>query len=226
MKKRILALAAAFLVFLAGCSSNSQKEQAVSKFFAAVNQIFEAKTLDASGSLEYGSAVYPYTLQFDQTGENIELAFSVNSTSLPAAFYIKDGKTYLNYFGTKSSSVAENIGLGEGSKLNLYNPFLNLTTDERNEAFDSVTVKGDTYTYTLNTTKLSTLLDSYGSSSVTKAVMDVTYDGSQIKKLVFTFKGSVSFGSEAMELSAVLTMDINALNTDVTIDYPADLDTY
>ena len=47
--------------------------------------------------------------------------------------------------GTKTQSTVDKIGLKKNSKLNTYNPFLDLTDDQLCELFDSSKKENDTY---------------------------------------------------------------------------------
>ena len=67
--------------------------------------------------------------------------------------------------GTKTQSTVDKIGLKKNSKLNTYNPFLDLTDDQLCELFDSSKKENDTYTFKINT--------STGKQTVDKASADI-----------------------------------------------------
>lgn len=76
--------------------------------------------------------------------------------------------------GTKTQSTVDKIGLKKNSKLNTYNPFLDLTDDQLCKLFDSSKKENDTYTFKVNTSKLATLLDNMGSVKLDHATLVAT----------------------------------------------------
>lgn len=137
------------------------------------------------------------------------------------AFYIKNGKTYLNDDGVKTSSVASNIGLNVKKATDL-NPFTQLSPSQRSSLFNSVSASGDEYTLEINPNALEQMVDQYGAISLSKGVIKATIVNEAIKKLEVQASGTLNYG---------ITLPFNILakfsfeKTD-SITLPKDLDSY
>lgn len=226
MKKalRLLLVFCTILCF-AGCSKD-QKTKDTDTFFTALNHLFEAQTLQLDGNVAYNEAAGTFGFWLDQKGR-LSLALEIEPEGAKTiAFYIRDGKTYLNYMGTKTQSIVQNIGLKDDSKLSLYNPFLNLNRSERAALFDSISKNGNEYTFVINKTKLQTLLDSYGSLSLDKAEMSTVIEDGELEELTLEITGAINMTGEPTAIALDAQIHTEAMNESITIPYPDDLEQY
>lgn len=213
------------LSLLAGCQSGSSKAAAVDAFFTAYNKLCEASSLEAEGTIEFSGLEAAYTAAYTSSPQ--ALAISATSGGLPfASFYIRDGKTYLNYLGTKSSSIASNIGITEDQEFHLPNPFLELSKSEREALFDSVSVNGDAYTFTFNPSKLNPLLDSYGALAIERGTLEAEIVESELRSIDLDLHGKYDIQSASADFDLDMVMQILAVDENVTISFPDDLDTW
>lgn len=227
MKRFLSILAAASLVFCAGCSNDEKsKTAAVSAFFSAFNKLCEASSFEADGSITLSGLDLDYQIELDQS-DDPEVALKVQSGGSDlASFYIHDEKTYLDFQGTKSQSVASNIGLNPGEKISILNPFLDLSVSERNALFDSYSVKDDTYTFTINPNKLETFLDNYGSVSISKATLKAVITDSELKSMDLDIQGSMAYNGSSDSMTIQFTMNVDSMNQKLDIVFPDDLDSW
>lgn len=226
MKKYLrLFLVLIMTVSLLGCN-RSEKTQDTDTFFTAFNHLLEAGTLQLDGNYAFNEAAGTFQFYLDQKGQLALMLDITPEAGRPIQFFIRDGRTYLNYMGTKTQSVVQNIGLSADSKLSVYNPFLNLNRGERAELFDSITRNGDTYEFAINKNKLQALLDAYGSISLDKADMTAKLPEGELKELSLTISGAVNMGSEPLPVALDLQIRTESLNQPVDIPWPEDLDQY
>ena len=150
MKKILTLIITCFLsLSLAGCS-NSKNNDDILTFFDALDNTLNLKSAQINGTLDLKDSKMNVDAQILQK-EDLQVATSIglvagkNVQTNFLNFYIKDGKTYLNSMGTKTQSTVDKIGLKKNSKLNTYNPFLDLTDDQLCELFDSSKKENDTY---------------------------------------------------------------------------------
>lgn len=216
------------LFLLGGCSQNGQDlEAAVDKLFSAYNHLCEADSLSAKGSIDAQGIFATYTAAYTSDPQQLAINATLGQgDGKPVSFYIKDGKTYLNYMGTKSSSVAENIGIKPEDGFHLSNPFLELSRKERADLFESVEVKDDTYTFTVKNSTAEEVLDDFGAADVKKCVIKAVIDDDQIKNIYFQLDGALAVGSSATDVSLEATAEILSVDKPVDIEFPADLDTW
>ena len=103
-----------------GCQANSNHSALTDLFFSSYNHLCEAETLSVNGTIRLSDLSSDLYIAFNQSP--VEVAIT---TDLPEdqqiEFYICDGKTYLNFFGTKSQSLAANIGIEDSSDFHLPN---------------------------------------------------------------------------------------------------------
>ena len=150
MKKFLTLIITCFLsLSLAGCS-NSKNNDDILTFFDALGNTLNLKSVQINGTLDMKDSKMNIDAQILQK-EDLQVATSIGLVAGDHVknnflnFYIKDGKTYLNSMGTKTQSTVDKIGLKKNSKLNTYNPFLDLTDDQLCELFDSSKKENDTY---------------------------------------------------------------------------------
>jgi hypothetical protein len=216
------------------CACSSKNDSDVLTFFSAFNQTLQAKSADVKGSISMKNltaSTIDFDLQFMQE-DDLQLALSVdlssgtNSVEDYLSFYIKDGKTYLNNLGTKSQSLAENIGLGDGMNLSSMNPFLDYTNDELLELFDGASHNGDVYTYTLDATQMSLLLDSMYTVKVSKADMTAVINDGLIESLTLYVAGNQEINEQNANFEIQIDLKVSSLNSVKSIDFPSDLSSY
>ena len=158
-----------------------------------------------------------------QVSSSIGLVAGKNVQNNFLNFYIKNGKTYLNSMGTKTQSTVDKIGLKKNSKLNAYNPFLDLTDDQLCELFDSSKKENDTYTFKVNTSKLATLLDNMGSVKLDHATLVATIKNEKISHMILNFTGTQTVDDASANIDVSIELSIKKLNK---INFPNDLDNY
>lgn len=228
MKKILTLIITCFLsLSLSGCS-NSKNNEDILAFFNALDNTLNLKSAQISGTLDMNDSklnVDAQILQKEdlQVASNIGLVAGKNVQNNFLNFYIKDGKTYLNSMGTKTQSTVDKIGLKKNSKLNAYNPFLDLTDDELCELFDSSKKENDTYTFKINTSKLATLLDNMGSVKLDNATLEATIKNRKISHMILSFTGKQTVDEASADIDISIELSIKKLNK---INFPNDLDSY
>lgn len=223
---------AAFLVSLmmafslAGCSQKATQADK-DAVYAAWNQLCEATSLEAEGSYEFNGNKGDFQLWMDDSTDNgPQVAFLFGpGGSDPSAFYLKDLKTYLNFNGTKSQSLASNLGITKDTKLTAYNPLLDLDAQSRDHLFSSVTVDNGSYVFDLDKTGLQDLLDEYGSFQCEKAQITFRLEQDEISEINIDCKGTVDMGV-SVGINVKADIQIIEINQPVTFPWPDDLDSY
>lgn len=228
MKKIFTLILTCFLsLSLSGCSSSKNNEDILT-FFNALDNTLNLKSAQISGTLDMKDSKLNIDAQILQK-EDLQIASTIglvaggNAQNNFLNFYIKDGKTYLNSMGTKTQSTVDKIGLKTNSKLNTYNPFLDLTDDQLCELFDSSKKENDTYTFKVNTSKLATLLDNMGSIKLDNATLEATIKNKNISHLVLSFTGKQTVDDASANIDVSVELSIKKLNK---INFPNDLDSY
>lgn len=228
MKKFLTLIITCFLsLSLAGCSSSKNNDDILT-FFDALGNTLNLKSAQISGTLDMKDSKMNIDAQILQK-ENLQVATSIGLVAGDHVknnflnFYIKDGKTYLNSMGTKTQSTVDKIGLKKNSKLNTYNPFLDLTNDQLCELFDSSKKENDTYTFKINTSKLATLLDNMGSIKLDDATLEATIKNKKISHMILSFTGKQIVNKASADIDISIELSIKKLNK---INFPNDLDSY
>lgn len=228
MKKFLTLIITCFLLLsLAGCSSSKNNDDILT-FFDALGNTLDLKSAQISGTLDMKDSKMNIDAQILQK-EDLQVATSIGLVAGDHVknnflnFYIKDGKTYLNSMGTKTQSTVDKIGLKKNSKLNTYNPFLDLTNDQLCELFDSSKKENDTYTFKINTSKLATLLDNMGSIKLDDATLEATIKNKKISHMILSFTGKQTVDKASAEIDISIELSIKKLNK---INFPNDLDSY
>lgn len=228
MKKILTLIITCFLsLSLSGCS-NSKNNEDILAFFNALDNTLNLKSAQISGTLDMKDSKLNVDVQILQkedlqVASNIGLVAGKNVQNNFLNFYIKDGKTYLNSMGTKTQSTVDKIGLKKNSKLNAYNPFLDLTDDELCELFDSSKKENDAYTFKVNTSKLATLLDNMGSVKLDNATLEATIKNKKISHMILSFTGKQTVDEASANIDISIELSIKKLNK---INFPNDLDSY
>lgn len=228
MKKFLTLILTCFLsLSLAGCSSSKYNDDILT-FFDALGNTLNLKSAQISGTLDMKDSKMNIDAQILQK-EDLQVATSIGLVAGDHVknnflnFYIKDGKTYLNSMGTKTQSTVDKIGLKKNSKLNAYNPFLDLTNDQLCELFDSSKKENDTYTFKINTSKLATLLDNMGSIKLDDATLEATIKNKKIPHMILSFTGKQTVNKASADIDISIELSIKKLNK---INFPNDLDSY
>lgn len=210
-------------VLTAGCSNQKEKEEDLSSVFTAVNHLCEADTLAASGTYDITNiGKGDFRLWIDNDSK-LEIAFDTGENPrLEIGFYLRDGKTYLNFLGTKSQSLAANIGIEPDTRLQVYNPFLDLDESQRAELFSSVSRNGNEYTLEINKQKLAAYLDSYGSVGVKKAVVTADIENDEIRNLSIDLQIRTTM-TATMDITAKIDLHVDSMNEPLDIPWPEDL---
>lgn len=228
MKKFLTLIITCFLsLSLAGCSSSKNNDDILT-FFDALGNTLNLKSAQISGTLDMKDSKMNIDAQILQK-KDLQVATSIGLVAGDHVknnflnFYIKDGKTYLNSMGTKTQSTVDKIGLKKNSKLNTYNPFLDLTNDQLCELFDSSKKENDTYTFKINTSKLATLLDNMGSIKLDDATLEATIKNKKISHMILSFTGKQTVNKASADIDISIELSIKKLNK---INFPNDLDSY
>lgn len=228
MKKFLTLIITCFLsLSLAGCSSSKNNDDILT-FFDALGNTLNLKSVQINGTLDMKDSKMNIDAQILQK-EDLQVATSIGLVAGDHVknnflnFYIKDGKTYLNSMGTKTQSTVDKIGLKKNSKLNTYNPFLDLTNDQLCELFDSSKKENDTYTFKINTSKLATLLDNMGSIKLDDATLEATIKNKKISHMILSFTGKQTVNKASADIDISIELSIKKLNK---INFPNDLDSY
>lgn len=228
MKKILTLIITCFLsLSLVGCS-NSKNNDDILTFFDALGNTLNLKSAQISGTLDMKDSKMNIDAQILQK-EDLQVATSIGLVAGDHVknnflnFYIKDGKTYLNSMGTKTQSTVDKIGLKKNSKLNAYNPFLDLTDDQLCKLFDSSKKENDTYTFKVNTSKLATLLDNMGSVKLDHATLVATIKNEKISHMILSFTGTQTVDDANADIDVSIELSIKKLNK---INFPNDLDNY
>lgn len=236
MKKFCKLIVALFLTLtMAACSSSqSEKKEASLTFFNALHKTMTAQSLKIEGTIDLKSNLTGsgnFTLYLNQKDQlQLALLLDVNAMGMPMKdffnFYIRDGKTYLNSMGTKSQSLAENIGLEPGEKLESWDPFLSLTDEEKQELFKSASVSNDTYRFTIDPSRLAYYLDSMGTTTLSKADLEATIQNDTVTALNLDLEGRMNMDGKGQSFAARINMKASDINGDVRVPYPDDLDSW
>ena len=224
MKKFLTLIITCFLsLSLVGCS-NSKNNDDILTFFDALGNTLNLKSAQISGTLDMKDSKLQILQKEDlQVATSIGLVAGDHVKNNFLNFYIKDGKTYLNSMGTKTQSTVDMIGLKKNSKLNTYNPFLDLTDDQLCKLFDSSKKENDTYTFKVNTSKLATLLDNMGSVKLDHATLVATIKNEKISHMILSFTGTQTVDDASADIDVSIELSIKKLNK---INFPNDLDNY
>ena len=228
MKKFITFIITCFLsLSLIGCS-NSKNNDDILTFFDALDNTLNLSSANVSGTLDMKDSKLHIQAQISQEND-LQVASSIGLEANKHVqnnflnFYIRDGKTYLNSMGTKTQSTVEKIGLKKNQKLNAYNPFLDCTDDELCALFDSSKKEGNKYSFTIDTSKLASLLDNMGSINLNKANLEATIKNKKISHLILNFTGTQTIEKNTADIDISIELNINKLTK---ISFPNDLDTY
>lgn len=210
-------------LMFSGCQANPSHSALTDLFFSSFNHLCEADTLSINGSIRLSDLSTDLYIAYNQNP--LELAIT---TSLPKdqdiEFYIRDGKTYLNFFGTKSQSLAANIGIDESTDFRIPNPFLDLNRKEREALFQSIVDEDDdVYTYTIRPVMMEKIIDDYGAANIERAVIKTKIVNEQFQSIHLEVKGGLEIGTSTSPIDLEITLEPIQVDVPVQIDFPADL---
>lgn len=229
MKKIFTLIITCFLTLsLTACQNATTSKDDILAFFDALDNTLQINQANIDATFNMNEQIMYIQAQINQKKSlqvkaKVDLEANGNTQKNFLVFYIKDGKTYLNSMGTKTQSTSDKIGLKENSKLNLYNPFLDFSDDDLIECFNSSSKKGNEYHFDVNTSKLATLLDSFGTISLDKASLDATIKDNKIKKMTLSFTGTQTVDESSADIDVSLSLTLKKFTS---IQYPNDLDSY
>lgn len=163
-----------------------------------------------------------FSAAFQSDPSELSFVYTPKNTE-SISFYIRDGHTYLDFMGTKSSSNVENLGLSKDQEFHLPNLFLDVSRDDREKLFDQVRIDQDTYTFRFNTGELEKMLDSYGAVKVERGQLKATIVDGQLESMTIDVDGQFDVGTAQSDLGLFLEVDFKDVDQPVTIDFPSDL---
>lgn len=222
LKPLFLIPAGLSLLLAGGCSQDTKAADAANKFFEAYNHLCEEDGIEANGKIELLGQSAEYTAAFTSEPQQLAISAFLNDGQA-VGFYIKDGKTYLDFLGTKSSSEANKIGIDPNEPFHLPNPFLELSKEERANLFENVQVSEDTYTFTIKNSEMDKFLDNYGAAKVNSAKLQATIKEGKITWMSIDVQGRYDIVSDSADLSLAANATITQTGKNVLVDYPADL---
>lgn len=233
MKKIISLLCIVCLsLALTGCSSKNKDD--ILAFFTAFHHTLDTESGTIEGSINMESAadsIIDIQMQYMQKGDlqvalHVDLESGGNRQNDFLAFYIRDGKTYLNSMGTTSQSVLSNLGIDRKDKISLHDPFMNFTDDELVSLMQSSSRSGNTYQYTLDEKMISTLLDSYGTVTLDEATLEAVIQDDILQEFTLHAAGNQDIGSDASAVDFTIHCQIHDFNTLESVDFPDNLESY
>lgn len=209
-------------ICLFGCSGSADVKTASNEFFEAFNHLCEADSLKAEGELDTMGLAGDFSAAFTSDPSGLSFIYTPDGAQ-PISFYIRDGRTYLDFMGTKSSSEAENIGIAKDQAFHIPNLFLDLSREDREKLFDQVKVDQDTYTFRFNTGELEKMLDGYGAVKVDRGQLKATLVDGQLEAMTIDVEGQFDVGTAQTDLDLYLEANFSDIDQPITIDYPVDL---
>ena len=233
--KKILSLFISCLLTLSlsACSSNTNSDYAID-FFNALDNTLALDSGHIQGTFisnnEEDSMIH-FDLKIDQKDElqmalDLDLEAGGNTEDDFIDFYIKDGKTYLNYMNTTSQSLLENLGIDASQKLSLYNPFLDHTDEELRSLFTKCSKSQNEYSFIIDASMLSAFMDSMGSITIEDAILNATIKDDYITSLKLQVTGLQDIETQQAVIDVTLECSIKQINTLDKIDFPDNLDSY
>lgn len=232
--KKIIALFMTFCLCLALTGCQSKNNEDILAFFSAFHNTLDTESGTIEGSIEMASienSVIDLHMQYRQV-DDLQLALRVdlesggNRQNDFLCFYIRDGKTYLNSMGTTSQSVASNLGLDTHQKISVKDPFMNFSDEELASFMESSSRSGNTYSYTLNSQMISTLLDSYGTVTLEEATLEAVIEDDILQEFTLRIAGQQSIVSDSSDIDFTIHCQISDFNSLDQVDFPDDLTNY
>lgn len=232
--KKILSLICVLCLGFALCGCSSKNNEDILAFFKAFHNTLDTESghIQATMTMESNdTSTIDLDLQYMQNGglqvsSTVDLESNGNRQDDFLNFYIRDGKTYLNSMGTKSQSVLSNLGIDGSDKISFYDPFMNFTDEELCSFVKSSSKDGDTYSYQLDASLFSSLLDSLGTVNVEDATLEATIEHETLSHFIFTLSGEQNIEKDQANVQITIDCTISDFNSLDSIDFPSDLESY
>ena len=232
--KKILSLACAFflLIGLSGCHSKSNDD--ILDFFEAFHNTLNAQSGHITAQIQMDTtdqSTIDIDLQMIQEND-LQMALSVDLESNGnrqedfLQFYTRNGKTYLNSMGTTSQSDLSNLGIDASEKIAVYDPFMNFSDSELCDLIESSSKDGNTYSYTIDPTLISTLLDSLGTVDVESSTLDAVIENETLSSFTLDVSGRQTLEETSENIRFKIDCQIEDLNKLQSIAFPEDLESY
>ena len=141
-------------------------------------------------------------------------------------FYTRNGKTYLNSMGTTSQSDLSNLGIDASEKIAVYDPFMNFSDSELCDLIESSSKDGNTYSYTIDPSLISTLLDSLGTVDVESSTLDAVIENETLSSFTLDVSGRQTLEETSENIRFKIDCQIEDLNKLQSIAFPEDLESY
>lgn len=232
--KKILSLACAFflLIGLSGCHSKSDDD--ILAFFEAFHNTLNAQSGHITAQIQMDTtdqSTIDIDLQIIQEND-LQMALSVDLESNGnrqedfLQFYTRNGKTYLNSMGTTSQSDLSNLGIDASEKIAVYDPFMNFSDSELCDLIESSSKDGNTYSYTIDPSLISTLLDSLGTVDVESSTLDAVIENETLSSFTLDVSGRQTLEETSENIRFKIDCQIEDLNKLQSIAFPEDLESY
>lgn len=232
--KKIITLFMTFCLCIALTGCQSKNNEDILAFFSAFHNTLDTESGTIEGSIEMASvedSVIDLHMQYRQV-DDLQLALRVDLESGGnrqddfLCFYIRDGKTYLNSMGTTSQSVASNLGIDTHQKISVKDPFMNFTDEELTSLMESSSRSGNTYSYTLDSQMISTLLDSFGTVTLEKATLEAVIEDNILQEFTLHIVGSQNIESDTSDVDFTIYCQIRDFNSLDQVNFPDNLTDY
>ena len=232
--KKIITLFMTFCLCIALTGCQSKNNEDILAFFSAFHNTLDTESGTIEGSIKMASvedSVIDLRMQYRQV-DDLQLALRVDLESGGnrqddfLCFYIRDGKTYLNSMGTTSQSVASNLGIDTHQKISVKDPFMNFTDEELTSLMESSSRSGNTYSYTLDSQMISTLLDSFGTVTLEEATLEAVIEDNILQEFTLHIVGSQNIESDAADVDFTIHCQIRDFNSLDQVNFPDNLTDY
>lgn len=232
--KKIITLFMTFCLCLALTGCQSKNNEDILAFFSAFHNTLDTESGTIEGSIKMASvedSVIDLHMQYRQV-DDLQLALRVDLESGGnrqddfLCFYIRDGKTYLNSMGTTSQSVASNLEIDTHQKISVKDPFMNFTDKELTSLMESSSRSGNTYSYTLDSQMISTLLDSFGTVTLEEATLEAVIEDNILQEFTLHIVGSQNIESDTSDVDFTIHCQIRDFNSLDQVNFPDNLTDY
>ena len=232
--KKIITLFMTFCLCIALTGCQSKNNEDILAFFSAFHNTLDTESGTIEGSIKMASvedSVIDLHMQYRQV-DDLQLALRVDLESGGnrqddfLCFYIRDGKTYLNSMGTTSQSVASNLGIDTHQKISVKDPFMNFTDKELTSLMESSSRSGNTYSYTLDSQMISTLLDSFGTVTLEEATLEAVIEDNILQEFTLHIIGSQNIESDTSDVDFTIHCQIRDFNSLDQVNFPDNLTDY
>ena len=232
--KKIITLFMTFCLCLALTGCQSKNNEDILAFFSAFHNTLDTESGTIEGSIKMASvedSVIDLHMQYRQV-DDLQLALRVDLESGGnrqddfLCFYIRDGKTYLNSMGTTSQSVASNLGIDTHPNISVKDPFMYFTDEELTSLMESSSRSGNTYSYTLDSQMISTLLDSFGTVTLEEATLEAVIEDNILQEFTLHIVGSQNIESDTSDVDFTIHCQIRDFNSLDQVNFPDNLTDY